>query len=109
MSLPPRFRVGIPEIERERLTRWFQLARGSGRHGSLVAAAVRIDYRLAYEADSWGASVDYLPDIAIRMRRGRDDMLIVTFGVHDALPEVFVKEFRLTTEFHRLIAGSPSA
>ena len=103
----PRFRVGIPAAQRERLLRWTERSAVVGREQELVSALARVNYRLRYEADGWGSQYYYLRHLGIRMRRGTEEMLIVYFGVHESLPEVFVSEFRLTAEFRAAIFLPP--
>jgi hypothetical protein len=107
-STEPRFRVGIPAVQRERLLRWRERAAVFSRDREFVSAVARATYPLQYEADGWESQYDYLPHLRIRMRRGTEEMLIVYFGVHESLPEVFVSEFRLTADFRAAIFPPPA-
>src|SRR5438105_3776821 len=95
----PRFRVTYPSTTIELLLKWGELAEAAGRGDAFRRALRRVHYRLQYEADSWGGVHDHLTDMALTLRRGREDMVIVYYGVHTRLPEVFVRTVHVSEGF----------
>ena len=71
----PRFRVGTPTRELDKLARWVRLAMADGRHQGLLDRIREVNYRLEFEADTWGSVIGSTVGLRTRRKHGTAAML----------------------------------
>ncbi len=98
---PPRFQLIFTGPILERIERWTAWAEENGLGPEFAKALATVRYRLAYEADEWGAPEDDEgtagPDAEVR--NGEVMMLAVRYGIAHAQRAVFVAGLRWRADY----------
>ena len=87
------FRVTLLARARESLTAIYRQAKAADRP-LIAAAARRIHHRLETDPREFGEPSTEYEAARLDSRRGAVAPLVVYYGVHQTLPEVFVADFR---------------
>jgi hypothetical protein len=98
------FEVSLTQIQRDHLKRLMRKARALGLGASFIADFRAIVEKLEKSPGEWGDPLHFLPTLQMSMYRGLHAKIVVTYGVHDRLPIVFVRQIDLVLD-HPL-AGS---
>jgi hypothetical protein len=88
------FRVTFLGLAKEQLTRIIRRRAQIGRVAEALSAARQIDRRLRTDPRDFGEPIRLRPHARIEERRAAVAPLVVYYGVHQDLPEVFIREFR---------------
>jgi hypothetical protein len=72
----------------------YRCARAVGRAAEVAAAARQIHRRLRTDPRTFGEPTAHYAALRLDLRRAAVAPLVVYYGVHQAAPEVFVREFR---------------